>query len=166
MKDRTHCYWVPLPFKRVPKIMVDDCITMVTTCTNDFPNKNGIFDTMSPASIVLGRGKIDGNNLKATFRRYYEVYCSAICLRPSNSQGGYYFMNIETGKRIHGYRFTELSMPQHIIDKVHELTGAEGAPDLDNDGCPRFEWEVGAPVNAENEATIENVVPVPNNESV
>jgi hypothetical protein len=46
---------------------------------------------MSPASIVLGRGKIDGNNLKATFGRYYEVYCgtdntnkerctSAICL--------------------------------------------------------------------------------------
>ena len=91
MKDRTRCYWVPLPFKRVPKIMVDDCITMVTTCTNDFPNKNGISDTMSPASIVLGRGKIDGNNLKATFGRYYEVYCgtdntnkerctSAICL--------------------------------------------------------------------------------------
>jgi hypothetical protein len=127
MKDRTRCYWVPLPFKRVPKIMVDDCITMVTTCTNDFPNKNGISDTMSPASIVLGRGKIDGNNLKATFGRYYEVYCgtdntnkerrtSAICLRPSNSQGGYYYMNIETGKRIHGYRFTGLSMPQHIID--------------------------------------------------
>ena len=177
MKDRTRCYWVPLPFKRVPKIMVDDCITMVTTCTNDFPNKNGISDTMSPASIVLGRGKIDGNNLKATFGRYYEVYCgtdntnkerrtSAICLRPSNSQGGYYFMNIETGKRIHGYRFTELSMPQHIIDKVHELAGAEGAPDLDDDGCPRFEWEVGAPVNAENEATIENVIPIPDDESV
>ena len=177
MKDRTRCYWVPLPFKRVPKIMVDDCITMVTTCTNDFPNKNGISDTMSPASIVLGRGKIDGNNLKATFGRYYEVYCgtdntnkerrtSAICLRPSNSQGGYYFMNIETGKRIHGYRFTELSMPQHIIDKVHELAGAEGAPDLDDDGCPRFEWEVGAPVNTKNEATIANVVPVPDDESV
>jgi len=28
---------------------------------------------MSPASIVLGRRKIDGNNLKATFGRYYEV---------------------------------------------------------------------------------------------
>ena len=129
---------------------------------------------MSPASIVfLGRGKIDGNNLKATFGRYYEVYCgteninkerrtSAICLRPSNSQGGYYyFMNIETGKRIHGYRFTELSMPQHIIDKVLELAAAEGAPDLDDDGCPRFEWEIGAPVNTENEATIANVVSVP-----
>jgi len=168
MKDRTRCYWVPLPFKRVPKIMVDDCITMVTTCTNDFPNKNGISDTMSPASIVLvGHGKIDGNNLKATFRRYYKVYCStadntkqnkerrtsAICLRPSNSQGGYYFMNFETGKMIHGYSSTELSVPQHIIDKVLELAAAEGAHDLDEDGCPRFEWEIGGPVNTETEAT-------------
>ena len=121
MKDKTRCYWFPLPFKKVPKVMIDDCLTMVT-------------NTMSPASIVLvGRGKIDGNNLKATFRRYYKVYCStdntkqnkerrtsAICLRPSNSQGGYYFMNFETGKMIHGYSSTELSMPQHIIDKVHE----------------------------------------------
>jgi len=113
MKDRTRCFWVSLPFEKVPKIMVDECLIMVTTCLNDFPNKSGIPTTMrSPASIVPGQGKIDGNNLKATFGRYYEVYCgtdntnkerrtSAICLRPSNSQGGYYFMNIETGKKIH-----------------------------------------------------------------
>ena len=170
MKDRTRCYWVTLPFKKVPKIMVDECLTMVTSCTNDFPNKNGISNTMSPASIVLGRGKIDGNNLKATFGKYYEVHCgtdntnkerrtSAICLRPSNSQGGYYFMSIRTGRRIHGYRFTELSMPQHIIDRVHQLADDEGAPNLDDDGCPVFEWEIGAPVNDDQEPVINNVVP-------
>ena len=71
-------------------------------------------------------------------------------------------MNFETGKRIHRYRFTELSMPQHVIDKVHELADAEGGPDLDDDGCPLFEWEIGASVNAKNEETIENAVPVPN----
>ena len=132
LKDRTRCFWVSLPYKKVPKLMIDECLTMVTTCLNDFPSKNGISTTMSPASIVLGRGKIDGNNLKATFGRYYEVYCgtdntnkerrtSAICLRPSNSQGGYYFMNLHTGKKIHGYRFTELAMPQHVLDTVHEM---------------------------------------------
>ncbi len=160
LKDRTRCFWVSLPYKKVPKLMIDECLTMVTTCLNDFPSKNGISTTMSPASIVLGRGKIDGNNLKATFGRYYEVYCgtdntnkerrtSAICLRPSNSQGGYYFMNLHTGKKIHGYRFTELAMPQHVLDTVHDLADAEEAPDLDEDGCPLFEWELGAPVNAE-----------------
>ena len=39
-------------------------------------------------------------------------------------------------------------------------------PDLDDDGCPLFEWEIGAPVNAENETMIANVVPVPDDESV
>ena len=176
MKDRTRCYWVPLPFKKVPKIMVDDCLTMVTTCTNNFPNKNGISNTMSPASIVLGRGKIDGNNLKATFGRYYKVYycstdntnkerrISAICLQPPNSQGGYFFMNIHTGKMIHKYRFTELSTPQHVIDKVHDLAVEEGAPNLDDDGCPFFEWEIGAPVNDDHEPIIDKV-PVPDDEA-
>ena len=150
-------------------MMVDECFTMVTTCLNDFPSKNGISASISPASIV------DGNNLKATFGKYYKVYCSinntnkerrtsAICIRPSNSQGGYYFMNIETGKRIHGYRFTELSMPQHIIDKVHDLADEEGAPNLDDNGYPLFEWEIGAPVNDDHEPIIE-IVPVPDNEA-
>ena len=75
-------------------------------------------------------------------------------------------MNVETGRRIHGYRFTELSMPQHIIDKVHDLADAEGAPNLDDDGCPLFEWEIGAPVNAENEEIIENaVITIPTDEA-
>jgi hypothetical protein len=163
LKDRTRCFWGSLPFKKVPKLMVDECLTMVTTCLNDFPSKNGISTTLSPASIALGRGKIDGNNLKANFGRHYEVCCgtdnankerhtSATCLRPSTSQGGCCFMNLHTGKKIHGYRFTELAMPQHIIDTVHDLADAENAPNLDDDGCPSFEWELGAPVNAEDEA--------------
>ena len=174
-KDRTRCYWVTLPFKKAPKLMVDECLTMVVTCLNDFPNKNGISTTLSPASIVLGRGKINGNNLKAIFRRYYEVYCgtdntnkerriSAICLRPSNNQGGYYFMNVETGRKIHGYRFTELAMPDHIIDKVHALAEAEGAPDLDEDGCPTFEWELGTPIPTEIEVHQVEETPVNNAE--
>jgi len=61
-------------------------------------------------------------------------------------------MNIHSGKKIYGYRFTELSMPQHIIDKVHALADAEGTPDLDEDGCPLFKLEIGAPVNAEEKA--------------
>ena len=55
-------------------------------------------------------------------------------------------MNLDTGKRIHGYRFTELSMPDHVIEQVHTLANAEHAPDLDEDGCPIFEWELGTPI--------------------
>ena len=132
---------------------------------------------MSPASIVLGRGKIDGTNLKATFGKYYEVHCgtdntnkerrtSAICLRPFNNQGGYYFMSIRTNRRIHGYRFTELSMPQHIIDRVYQLNDDEGAPNLDNDGCPVLKWKIGAPVNKDQDPIIDNASPASDDEDI
>jgi len=73
-------------------------------------------------------------------------------------------MNIRTGKRIHGYRFTELLMPQHVIDRVHQLADEEGAPTLDNDGCPVFDWEIGAPVNNDHKPTIENITPISDDE--
>ena len=31
-KDRTCCFWVPLPFIKVPKVMVDECLIMVISC--------------------------------------------------------------------------------------------------------------------------------------
>jgi len=55
-------------------------------------------------------------------------------------------MSLETGKRLHGYKFTKLVMANYIIDRVHHLATNEAATDLDHDGCPTFEWEVGAPI--------------------
>ena len=137
--------------------MVDECLTMVVACLNNFPHKNGISLALSLASIVLGCGEVNASILKATFGRYCKVYqgtdntnkerrVSAICLLPSNNKGGYYFMSTETGKRIHGYNFVELSIPQSIIDRVNELVDREHAPDLDDDRCPIFEWALVHPV--------------------
>jgi len=50
-------------------------------------------------------------------------------------------------------------MPQHIMDRVHALATAEYAPDLDKDGCPVFEWELGALVNNDDK-TFPNIQPV------
>ena len=39
-------------------------------------------------------------------------------------------------------------MPNHVIQRIHELAENEGrAEDLDEDGCPIFEWELGTPVS-------------------
>jgi len=35
VKGRTRYFWVSLPFKKVPKMMVDECFAMVTTCLNE-----------------------------------------------------------------------------------------------------------------------------------
>ena len=55
-------------------------------------------------------------------------------------------------------------MPQHIIDRVHQLADDKGAPNLDNDGCPVFEWEIGAPVNNDQEPIIDNADPASDDE--
>ena len=36
-----------------------------------------------------------------------------------NAQGGAYYMKISTGKRVHRNRFTVISMPEDVVDKVH-----------------------------------------------
>ncbi len=48
---------------------------------------------------------------------------AAVCLGPmGNLQGSYRFLCLETGKRITRRNFTELPMPQSVIDHVHHLT--------------------------------------------
>lgn len=49
----------------------------------------------------------------------------AIALRPSgNAQGGYYFLNLHTGKRIICNKWTTLPMPNEVINTVHQLATA------------------------------------------
>ena len=90
--------------------MVDECLQMVTSYLNDFPHRDGISKSMSPTNTMLGRGQLDGNHLQATFGRYYEVFLgtddtnkerriNAICLRPSNNQGGYCFFEFRNRKK-------------------------------------------------------------------
>ena len=73
-----------------------------------------------------------------TYNTNKERRTSAICLRPSNSQGGYYFMSLETGKRIQGYKFTELAMPDYVIDRVHQLVTYWGIEHPDNHATSLF----------------------------
>ena len=80
------------------------------------------------------------------------------------------FLNLETGRKIHGFKFTELAMPPHVIDRVHELADAKGSQTLDHDGCPIFEWEFDDPVEYEkdlsNEVCFVNPVEIDNSQSV
>jgi hypothetical protein len=45
----------------------------------------------------------------------------AICLGPRGSiQGGYNFMSLSTGERIHRREWTSLPMPKDVIDRVQK----------------------------------------------
>ncbi len=80
-----------------------------------------------------------------TFGAYCEVYTGtnntieqrsigAIALRPSNNEGGYWFMSLESGRKIHVYIWNELPIPDHVVQRVEELASNENVPDLDEDG--------------------------------
>lgn len=52
----------------------------------------------------------------------------AVALRMSNNAGGHYFMSLHSGKRIHGYKWTELSIDKHVIERVEQLAAKEDQP--------------------------------------
>ena len=94
---------------------------------NAFPNKSGLSRKISPDGIILGKPKVDFNCIKLSFGAYAQVYEStrnameqrtvgAISLRPSNNHGSYYFMFLETGKRLNCYQWNELPITTEVID--------------------------------------------------
>ena len=62
-----------------------------------------------------------------------------IVLAPSNEWGGHYFMSLLSGKRVHGYTWTEVPIGADVIERVHELASIEQQPEL-VDGTVSFEW--------------------------
>ena len=123
---------------------------------NSFPTRHGVSSTISPASIVLGRGKPDFKYNKIAFGSYAQVYATttnnmksrcipAIALKPSNEWGGHFFMSLWTGKRIHGYNWVELPISEEVIQQVESLAIKENQPLL-VDGIPIFEWNIGEPI--------------------
>jgi len=135
--------------------------------------------------MMQGKEPVDMKTLKVSFGAYYEVYdgtdntnkerrVPCIAQRPCNKQGGYYFLNLETGRKIHGYDWVELAIFDRVIDIVHALADRENAPALDTQGCPVFESDIGAndlvpPPNGELEEEFDDnavIAPVPNNTPV
>jgi len=93
IKERNRCYWVNLPNKKAPKVMIDENLFDINEWLNAYPKKNGMSRKYSPAAIVQGKGPVNVDTLTVTFGTYCEVYKetkndptprteSAIALRP------------------------------------------------------------------------------------
>ena len=55
----------------------------------------------------------------------------AITLRLDNSQqAGYWFINLNTGNRIHRRSCTLISMPDEVVKRVEQLGKLDGQPNL------------------------------------
>ena len=64
IKERTRTTIHGLPFKRLPKLLIQELIYHAAKGLNQFPTKNGISDTLSPLTILTGRANPVYNDFK------------------------------------------------------------------------------------------------------
>ena len=127
--------------------MVHALVEHIVYWLNAFPSNQGI--QLSPSTIVTGRPKPNFNHTHISFGAYALVHVKstnnmkgrsvpAIALKASNDWGGFYFMSLLSGKRIHSNNWTELPISDEVINRVHEMASEEQQPELVN-GIPLFE---------------------------
>ena len=143
IKERMHALRHTLPFRKVPKLLIRELGKFTVMWLNAFPNKGGLQD-ISPRVLITGVPLDYNIQCRLPFGAYVQTHeevhirngpealtCGAISLGPNMStQYGYWFMSLQTGKRIHRCQWTELPMPQEVISRVERLALLEHQPSL------------------------------------
>jgi hypothetical protein len=113
--------------------MIIEMVSSTIFWLNALPTCNGISSTLSPRTIVTGANIDFNRHCQLEFGEYAQVdeehdnsmsshTTGAIALHPTgNSQGGYYFYSLTTGRCLNRYSWTKLPMPQDVINRVHVL---------------------------------------------
>ena len=136
VKERSRALRHSLPYNRIPLIMTIWEILVIARMLNQFPTKNGISNTFSPKTIISGESLDYKNHLQIQFGQYCQVHedhtprnsekeqtLGAISLGPSGKkQGGYYFMSLKTGSKVHRFSWDEFPMPDSMIKWVNTLS--------------------------------------------
>lgn len=176
VKDRCRSVCHSLPFRRYTKLMTNSLVEYVVYWMNSFPARDGSSERISPAGIVLGRPSPNAKYRMIAFGAYAMVYTNtqnnmkaqaipAIALKPSNHWGGYYFMSLFSGKRIHAYDWVEAPINNEITARVHELAREEKQPLL-VDRYPIFEWSIGKPIEDNDPLDITEISDEDNNDTL
>ena len=142
--------------QKVPKNYDHNLLENTIQNLNDFPSKESLSQTMSPAAIVEGVPKPDMKYKRISFGSYALVWVRttntmkrraipSITLKSSNRCGGYYFMSLNTGRRLHSYHWTQLPIPDDVIERVETMAEKENQPLL-VDNVTMFEWQPGTPM--------------------
>ena len=123
-----------MPYESLPPLIIKEMVENQVAMRNRFPSLNGVHKNISPLTMITGLPNPSYNRFKLEFGQYVQTHdhpqatnnmktrtMPAIALGPSSSENGWYFMSLETGKRILRYKWTVLPVSQSTIDKVHEL---------------------------------------------
>ena len=176
IKECTRCHVHRNPYERYTRLMVTGCVVKSVKDLNQLPAMDGISKEVSPDTLIVGRPAPNFDEItKLNFGDYVQAYklkgkintnkartVGVIALYPSgNDQGGWYFMSLATGQRIHCYEWKILPVSEDVIDRVHELATLEKQPKVDANF--KFEWrldgeEIGDEVNNIKDIDVEELL--------
>jgi hypothetical protein len=135
IKERTRASLNSLPFKIVPIRFIKELVCYMVTCINMFPRRGGVSNNLSPRTLVSGIALNFKTHCRVPFGAYCEVHdedlptnnmiartSPAISLGPTgNLQGTYKFFSLLTKKLIVRRNWSELPMPDTIINQVEDI---------------------------------------------
>lgn len=152
IKERVRAIRHALPFTTIHRLMTSELVKFVVMLLNAFPLK-GCLTNYSPRRVILGTIKDYRYHCKTPFGAYVQVHeenspTNTLDARSSGAislgldycaTGGYNFLSLLTGKKIHRRQWTSLPMHDSIIGRVESLGLQDnqpsiGDPSLDVDG--------------------------------
>jgi len=142
IKERARASWTTKPFKTVPLVLLVELVYSAVFWLNCLPPSNGALGNISVRTVLTGQS-ITMAHCQLEWGEYVQTHehtdnilaartLGAIAMRPAgNEQGGHYFLNLTSGRRIIRYTWTRLPMPNHVIARVESLgSEALGHQDL------------------------------------
>ena len=132
VKERARAICQGLPYLHFPKLMTISLLESIERWLNILPTFKNSTITQSPALLIEGRSAPSFSRPRLPFGAYAMAYTGtdntmepratpSIALRESNDSNGFFFMSLETGKRLHCNKWTQLVVTDDIIEAVHDL---------------------------------------------
>jgi hypothetical protein len=148
IKERMRSVFHGLPYKRIPRVMLDHLLMAVTMMLNVFPAKGGVSEYYSP-HVLMNKTDLDyKKHCMIPFGAYVQAFqenkpsntlearaIDGIYLRPMrNRQGGHEIMNLATGLVITRHKVTALPITDSAIKAVERMAEEQGIGPLKIEG--------------------------------
>ena len=110
---------------------------------NALPSNTVISTTILSRNTIEGVPNLDYNNMSLNLRAYvhsfeganntqYSRSVGAVALNTSNERGGYYFMSLRTGRKLHNLIWIEFPITSEVITRFKELGKEDKQPLMKN----------------------------------
>lgn len=143
IKERTRSHMHMLPYKVYPIEMVCGCITKVTKDLTFEVADNGLLGLLSQITIITRIGNLNYKEFQSlNFRDYVQTHVPATktntnesrttgaitIYHPRNKQCSWYFMSLNTDKRIYRHTWDIIPIRNDVINRVNTIRKIDVQP--------------------------------------